>query len=307
MELKTTYYKRILNDFDTHIRSTKSIRRGNHYSGQLKRFLLFLEQQNVLHLQNINADVMKSYYKLLITRPKERGKGTLSPLSVNDNLSTLRMFSIRMQQGDQINRGLPIPLFIKVEKDTQNPFVLTRQVLSKEQMKKVYEQTETTLEKAIIALAYGCGLRRLELENLKDTDINFSEGTVTVLESKNNKTRIVPVSQFFLKVLKSYVYERLEILSRLDKRTRHFLINESGNPLTGTVMNRRLKKVIQRTKDPEIIEKNITLHCLRHGIATDLINAGESFEYVRQFLGHSMVDTSMIYAKRRKQKSRYRL
>jgi site-specific recombinase XerD len=307
MKLQTRYYKRLLKDFDTHIMSTKSIRRGNHYSGQIKSFLIFLEKQNILKLHKVNANVMKAYYKHLITRPKERGKGTLSPLTVNDNLSSLRLFSLRMQKGNEIERGLPIPLFVKIEKDSDNPFTLTRQVLTVEELKEVYSLTATNIEKCIIALAYGCGLRRLELENLKDTDINYQQGIVTIIQSKNNKTRTVPISNYFIKVLKEYNYERLHILSETGKRTQYFMINKYGQRLTGTIMNRRLKAVIKRTKNQTIIDKNITLHCLRHGIATDLINAGESFEYVRVFLGHSLVDTSSLYAKRRKQRNKYQI
>lgn len=307
MILQTRYYNRLLKDFDTHIRSTKSIRRGNHYTGHIKNFLIFLEKRNILKLHKVNANVMKAYYKHLITRPKFRGTGTLSPLTVNDNLSSLRLFSLRMQKGNEIERGLPIPLFVKIENDSENPFTLTREVLSVEELKEVYNQTKTNTEKCIIALAYGCGLRRLELENLKDTDINYQQGIVTILESKNNKTRTVPISNYFVKVLKEYNYERLHILSETGKRTPYFMINKYGDRLTGSVMNRRLKAVIKRTNNQTIIDKNITLHCLRHGIATDLINAGESFEYVRVFLGHSLVDTSSLYAKRRKQRNKYQI
>lgn len=307
MILQTRYYNRLLKDFDTHIMSTKSIRRGNHYSGQVKSFLIFLEKRNILKLHKINVNVMKAYYKHLIIRPKERGTGTLSPLTVNDNLSSLRLFSFRMQKGNEIQRGLPIPLFVKVENDSENPFTRTRQVLTIEELKEVYNHTSTNLEKCIIALAYGCGLRRLELEKLQDTDVNYQKGTITIIESKNNKTRTVPISNYFVKVLKEYNYERLHTLSETGKRTQYFMINKYGERLTGTIMNRRLKAVIKRTNDQVIIDKNITLHCLRHGIATDLINAGESFEYVRVFLGHSLVDTSSLYAKRRKQRNKYQI
>lgn len=287
--------------------STKSIRRGNHYSGQIKNFLIFLEHSNIFKLHRVNADVMKAYYKHLITRPKERGTGTLSPRTVNDNLSSLRLFSLRMQNGNEIERGLPIPLFVKIENESENPFALTREVLTVGELKEVYSHTITSTEKCIIALAYGCGLRRLELENLKDTDINYQKGIVTILESKNNKTRTVPISNYFVKVLKEYTYERLNILSETGKRTQCFMLNKSGEKLKGSIMNRRLKIIISRTNNQTIIDKNITLHCLRHGIATDLINAGESFEYVRVFLGHSLVDTSSLYAKRRKQRNKYQI
>ena len=305
--LLTKYYKRILEEFDTHIMSTKSIRRNNHYSGQIKRFFIYLENNKVLNLKDVDSDVMKGYFDHLITRPKERGKGTLSVNSINDVLSTLRLLSLRMQKGNEIERGLQIPAFIRTEKESKNPFTLVREVLTIEELKAVYKQANSLLEKSIIALAYGCGLRRMELESLEDSDIDFRQGIVTIIESKNNKTRTVPISNFFLDVLKEYHYERLQILSQNSRRTAQFLLNEQGHKLSGSSMNRRLKWMIDRTGDQSIINKKITLHCLRHSIATHLINSGESFEYVKVFLGHSMVDTTSLYAKRRKQKNKYQI
>ena len=302
------YYKRLLREFDTHILSTKSIRRGNHYSGQVKRFLIYLENKGILHLSEVDGEVMKEYFAYLSTRPKiKKGTGPLSPISINDCLCTLRTFSMRMVKGGEIERGLQIPNPVKIEHKSNNPFVLTRQVLTVEELKQVYKRANSLIDKSIIALAYGCGLRRMELESLKDNDIDFRKGVLTIIESKNNKTRSVPISNFFLEVLKEYNYHRLEILSKRGKRTRYFLLNDLGDKLSGEIMNKRLKSVIAKTKDQSIIEKNITLHCLRHSIATHLVNSGESFEYVKVFLGHSMVDTTSLYAKRRKQKNKYQI
>ncbi|PLX01112.1 MAG: hypothetical protein C0594_14415 [Marinilabiliales bacterium] len=52
----------------------------------------------------------------------------------------------------------------------------------------------------------------------------------------------------------------------------------------------------------DIVNKKITLHSLRHSIATHLIDNGATIEFVQEFLGHSEIDTAHIYAKRRKQK-----
>ena len=66
-----------------------------------------------------------------------------------------------------------------------------------------------------------------------------------------------------------------------------------------------LKKIICRTENQVIIDKKITLHCLRHSIAVHLMDDGETFEYVKTFLGHSFSDTTLIYAVRRKRKNFY--
>lgn len=305
MKLKTTYYINLLNQFDTHIRSTKSIDSGNHYTGQINDFLIFLENNEILNLKKVDTPIMKDYFNHLVTRPKKRGEGTLSLATINDNLSTLNLFSLRMQKGDVINRGLPIPNRIKIEQYNNNGFALVREILTVEEIKEVFQSCISDTEKALIALAYGCGLRRSTLANLSEFQINFQSGLVTALKAKNNKTRQVPISDFFLKELRNYSLFRLKLLSNLNKREQTFFVDERGLPISGDRLNRKLKNIIKRTQNQTIIDKNITLHCLRHSISVHLMDAGESFEYVKNFLGHSIADTTLIYARRRKIKNYY--
>lgn len=181
MELKTTHYKDMLNQFDVHIISKKSIKSGNHYSGQAKEFLLFLEQMEVFNLKKVTEQIAKDYFNHLIARPKLRGNGPLSSLTVNDNLSTLRLFSIRMQEGHVIDRGMPVAKRIKIERNQDNDFALVRQVLTIDELKEVYSKCENETERALIALAYGSGLRRGSLMNLTESNIDFQKGVVIAI------------------------------------------------------------------------------------------------------------------------------
>lgn len=307
MKLKTTHYQDILQKFDTHVVSTKSIKCGNHYHTHVKDFLLFLESKDILNLNKVSAPIMREYFNYLTQRPKKHGSGTLSPSSINDNLSTLRCFSIRMQKEKVIQNALAVPNNIKIEQELKYGFALSREILTVDEVKTVFNDCESDLEKSLIALAYGCGLRRGTLETLIETQINFQEGTVTPTRMKNNKTLEVPISDFFLEVLKEYSMQRLQILASKDLRTKHFFIDGSGKMLNGDHLNEMLKRIIQRTNDNNIKAKKITLHCLRHSIATHLIDAGETFQYVKAFLGHAFIDTSTIYAKRRKIKDLYQI
>src|SRR5690606_18386371 len=105
--------------------------------------------------------------------------------------------------------------------------------------------------------------------------IDFQKGLVTVEKSKNNKTRQVPISDFFLEVLKEYSLHRLGILATIGERKSSFFIGDDGKPLTGDNLNRLLKVILKRTGNKTILDKGITLHCLRHSIATHLVDAGE--------------------------------
>ena len=309
MKLKTTTYKELLSKFDTHIMATKSIRTGNHYTGQIEDFLIFLEEKEVLDINNADKEIISRYFDYLSNRPKKRGTGKLSISTLNDNLSTLRMFSLRMQDEKILKKGMQIPSNFKLDYDTEdnNPFALVRPILSTNEVKLLFDKCSSPLEKSLIALAYGAGLRRGNLERLLESDIDFRQGMVTAYMDKNNKTRRVPLSDFFLNILKDYTIYRLQILASLNSRNNYFFIDLKGDKMSGNRLNRLLKKIINRTENLEIIGKKITLHCLRHSTATHLMDSGESFESVSNFLGHSKIDTVQLYSKRRQIKNSYRI
>lgn len=80
-----------------------------------------------------------------------------------------------------------------------------------------------------------------------------------------------------------------------------FMLNRNGERMRGDSYNRALKEIIKRSE----IEKetctepsrSITLHHLRHSIATHLLENGLSIEFVRDFLGHTHLEATQIYVK----------
>jgi site-specific recombinase XerD len=307
MKLKTLHFQDLLKIFDIHILSTKSIKTGNHYSAQVEEFLLFLEEKEIFDLKKVTQVLAKEYFLFLSQRPKKRGKGTLSDRTINDNLSSLRSFSKRMQEEKVIVNAMPIANNIEIEKMDPTDFTLTREILTVDEVREVFDACKSFVEKALFALAYGCGLRRGTLASLKEHQINFQTGTVTPTMMKNNKTNEIPISDFFLKVLKDYSFERLQILASRNLRVQNFFVDENGKKISGDRLNKILKAICLRTENQVIIDKKITLHCLRHSIATHLIDAGETYDYVRNFLAHSFSDTTSLYAKRQKLKDFYRI
>jgi integrase/recombinase XerD len=72
-----------------------------------------------------------------------------------------------------------------------------------------------------------------------------------------------------------------------------FIIGSFGKPMKGTSMNTRLKILCERAG----IEKQISLHGLRHSIATHLLQQGMPLEQISKFLGHTSLDSTQIYTR----------
>jgi integrase/recombinase XerD len=173
-----------------------------------------------------------------------------------------------------------------------------REILTVEEIIQVFECCKDKRERAILSLAYGCGLRRSEIKELNLMDVQLSKGMLVVRDGKNHRSRTIPVSNSVAKELREYVlYERTNYLKE-DIVTHAFIVSDTGQRMTGQYLNDNVRAVMKRTD----IKKHITLHCLRHSIATHMLDKGADIEFVKNFLGHISIDTSHIYSKRRKQR-----
>ncbi len=173
-----------------------------------------------------------------------------------------------------------------------------REPLSKEEIQQLFTTATSLKETALLHVFYSCGLRRSEGEALNINDIHFKQQLLYVREGKGAKRRVVPVTERVSKELEDYyLQERCNhqplkgSFKAVDMEA--FLLNAKGNRMKGDQCNKLLKQLTEKAA----LQKEITLHHLRHSIATHLLQSGMSMEYVRDFLGHSFLETTQIYAK----------
>ncbi|MFA6924771.1 MAG: tyrosine-type recombinase/integrase [Bacteroidales bacterium] len=277
---------------------TKSYAGANHMATNIREFLFFIETRGVNTIREVKATDIFAYHEYLSERPNQRREGGLSDSSVRRHIYLLRIFFDNLLDTAQINATpARLPKFGIVKYQERN-------IATIEEIKQIYSEAKTMLEKAILGLAYGCGLRRSEIAKLNTSDIDFHKGMLTVRCGKLGKTRAVPISEKVLTDLKNYLfYERnIKLQETKIKINSAFLLSKRGYRIYAQDLNTIVKALVKKTKNPELQTKDITLHCLRHSIATHLLDNGASIEFVQKFLGHEMLDTTHIYSKRRKQK-----
>ena len=179
---------------------------------------------------------------------------------------------------------------MKFKRPKQN----VREPLSKEEITQLFEAASTLKLQTILHLFYSCGLRRSEGEALNINDVHFKNQLIYIREGKGAKRRVVPITERVSKELEEYyLNERTSSITKKVKDTEAFLLNNTGARMKGDQCN----KLLQQIKEKAALQKEITLHHLRHSIATHLLQSGMSMEYVRDFLGHSFLETTQIYAK----------
>lgn len=142
-------------------------------------------------------------------------------------------------------------------------------------------------ERLICELLYQTGMRRNELLQLKEQDIEWSLRQLRIL-GKGNKERLVPVSPMLLHTLKDYINEKQK-LEKYDEN--HLLILETGEPLYAGYIYRVVKKYL--TAVTTLSKKSP--HVLRHTFATHLLSNGANIQAIKDLLGHSSLAATQVY------------
>ena len=157
-----------------------------------------------------------------------------------------------------------------------------RRALSQAEIKQLYAACETINERMILVLAYGCGLRASELELLNQGDVRLDEKRLLVRRGKNAKRRMVPLSEGVARALRR---------QKSTDKNGPFLLHSRGRRMRAYTANKRLKAMAVRAG----LAPDISLHILRHSIATHLLENGMALDQVRLFLGHTQAATTEVY------------
>ena len=290
-------FQKLAQGFDSFIkvRNYKS-GKGRMYQNALTEFLAWLEEMGITKIRDVSTKESIKYFEYLIARPKLRGEGTLSQKTIKFHLFVQGLFLVNLMENKEIENGYYIPVYTG---GIQKP----RNILSVEEIKTVYQYCENEMEKALLSVAYGCGLRRSEIHALDLRDIQLNNGMLIVRSGKGSKRREVPMSDMVITYLKKYILEeRNQKLAGKSQMEEAFFINSKGRRATGENLNDLLRKMIEQTGKYELIQKDITLHCLRHSIAYHLAENNAGIDFIRRFLGHSDINTTYIYAIKNKKR-----
>lgn len=279
------------------------------YGGQSKKtsmpnlviwFLLWLNQKGIQSIKKVKAKTIVDYYEHLLEIPNKRKPGGLSSSYIGHHLFSLKVLFDYLVNTNIINSSpVSLPKFIITR---ANP----REIATLEEIKQMYKACETYRDRCILSLGYGCAMRRREIEQFKINHVKINQGFLFVVMGKNYKNRIIPFVDYVKNDLQKYLIdERYKYCNHnTQEYIGSFLINNHGRAMQGEDMNERLKYLINKTGNKELIGKNITMHCLRHSLATHLLDAGAEIEFVSKLLGHATLDTIEIYSRRRKSRNR---
>ncbi len=139
---------------------------------------------------------------------------------------------------------------------------------------------------AILMVLYSAGLRLNEATHLQVRDIDSETMRIFVRKGKGQKDRYVMLSKRLLEILRDYWKSF---------RPKGWLF--PGKDPRQPISAKSVQRVVARARKASRIEKNVTPHSLRHSFAVHLLESGTSLKYIQDLLGHSSINSTMIYLK----------
>lgn len=264
----------------------------------IRELLYYQEKIGVYSIENLTTNHIRGYYEYLQTRTNKRYGGGLSNAYLNKHQQALHLFLKYLRQNGK--HYIEMPLLKREQNKSNRPDILTLKEVELLYEKASQQAPSGRLEsvynrdKAMLSIYYGCGLRRNEGLELYVDDIDFDRRMLHVRKGKMYKERFVPFNKYNSKILQEYIYEYRPKKNK-GRNAPNLFVTQNGRPVKAQALSIRLRFLQQQVDDLELKQKKLTLHTLRHSIATHLLSNGMSLENIARFLGHSSLESTQIY------------
>jgi len=289
LELKNPYHISLVIDFGKWLK-TLGYAKGSQYNlpSHLQEFLNWLEVNEVT-LESLTTQQIKSYYEHL-KRRKNRRKA-YSGLRVNylqKHVNALETFGRYLK----LKHGLEKDFFLHLKRPERKEL----EVLTKDEINRLYAVCGDSItglrDRVLLALYYGCGLRKNEGVKLNIQDILHHSNLVYVRYGKGFKERKVPMSVGVVEHIESYLKESRPYLLKNNEENA-LILSKYGVRMSAVSVYGRIQELKKRAE----IHKPVGVHLLRHSIATHLLQSGMSLEQIALFLGHSSLESTQVYTR----------
>jgi site-specific recombinase XerD len=299
--MKPTDFSKYLTDYLTRYLTHERGCSSNTIIAYRDTFVLFITYMN--QVRNIKAEklFMKSITKASVVEFLDwlQSERRCSDATRNLRLAALHSFFkyVQYQNPDNLYEYQDI-MSIKMKKVKRKTFTY----LTVDGIKLLLEQPDITTKRgrrdlALLSLMYDTGARVQEMIDLTPSAIHINKPYTIQITGKGNKTRIVPLLEEQVKILRNYLTEFG--LLRLQARSYPLFFNSRHEKLTRAGITHILLKYAYKARKryPKLIPEKLCCHSFRHSKAMHLLQAGVNLVYIRDILGHVSIQTTEVYAR----------
>ena len=256
----------------------------------LRRFVRYLENENLTHIEDLSREVIEDYQQELAFTVTAKGT-PLSARTQSKSLSTVMLFTRYLKEKDYLisdpGSGIKLP---------KEPRRLPRAIMSRQEIQKIMNAPDMRTnsgyrDRIMLEILYDTAIRRAELSHIKLYDLELETGFVKVL-GKGNKERVVPLSSSVCELINTYILGvRPGLLKGKDMGW--LVLNDKG----GQIKTHTIWKNIKNCAHLAGLRQNITVHTFRHTCATHMLKNGAPIRHLQEMLGHESLESTQIYTR----------
>lgn len=253
------------------------------YQNDLSDFFDYLtvEEMGSLPITDIKATFVRNWLAHL----KEQGR---TAKTINRKISALKsFFKYQLKMG--VVAASPMGTVVAPKIPKRLP-----QYVEQQQMATLFDHVEFPddwqgrTHRLILLLFYHTGMRRAELTNLTEAQVDKGNEALKVL-GKGNKERMIPINKELMMQVQQYMLDKKRVLEVMGGGT--LLVDDKGQALKERQVYAIVKHYLSQITT---IDKK-SPHVLRHSFATHLTNNGADLNAVKELLGHSSLAATQIY------------
>lgn len=234
------------------------------YVSEFSHLLIMLNSHKV---EELTVDKLKSYFLYCVEKKKMKER------KINGKINAVKFYFEYVLHQPKMFFDIPRP---------KKPQTLPK-MLSKKEVRKIFNQVKNLKHLLMLKLCYGMGLRVSEVVGLKIDHIDSDRMQVLVAGAKGKKDRYVNLPESVLDLLRQYYIEY---------RPNDWLFEGQYG---GQYSKASVQQVFKRSMKKANIKKKIGVHGLKHSYATHLLESGADLGYIQELLGHTSIKTTQAY------------
>ncbi len=283
--LTSKNFENILTGYHVYMCRTKNYASKTiaRHESTAKRFLLYLEEHGHRSLGRLTRKIVSDFIPAMANR---------RPGSMSEIIGVLKTFLTYLHEDKYIDSELVSVL-------PRHPVTRRKHFTgyTREEAKRLIDAvpTDTCQGKrniAIFILAENTGLRAIDIVNLKLTDIDWRNKTISVSQHKTKRPLILPFENHVGDALAEYI---LHARPESDSPFIFLTLRKPVRPVTTDTLNSALFKYVKQLNTENNASLPKGFHCFRRGIGTWLLEAELPLTMISEILGHAHVDSAKPY------------
>jgi integrase/recombinase XerC len=254
----------------------------NAYQHDLVEFQAFIEKEFETNSpKNVAPEFIRTWIHSFITKKT-------SAVTIHRKISSVKSYYKYLLRNNIVSKN-PLLTILLPKKPKRLPVFIDEKkmdLLQSQETNSNLSSYQLLIQKLIMELFYQTGIRRTELVNLLEKNIDFYTKEIKVM-GKRSKERIVPFGEDLKKLMVDYISEKEKI-----GLPKEFLFyQENGNK----IYDKWIYLIVKNELSTITTLKKKSPHVLRHSFATHLLNNGADITSVKNLLGHTSLAATQVY------------